>query len=53
MNETIKAPADQAKRTVELDQIRAAAKFGTIGFAEYAAAVLAESDRLFDARRPK
>lgn len=54
MNEnTIPAPADQAKSTVELDQVRATAKFGVIGFDEYVAAVLAESNRLFSTRGTK
>lgn len=50
MTNTIPAPADQAAPVVELDQVRAAARFGTIGFNAYAAAVLAESARLFAAR---
>jgi hypothetical protein len=53
MNETIPVPADRAKQAVELDQVRAAAKFGTIGFDAYVAAVLAENARLFSARGAK
>jgi hypothetical protein len=47
MNFTIPAPADQAKQAVELDQVRAARLFGTIGFDAYVTAILAESNRLF------
>lgn len=49
MNETIKAPArEQAPRTREQQD---AARFGTIGFDLYRAAVLAESARIFAARQ--
>ncbi len=50
MNATVAAPADQARPTADLDQIRAAARFGTIGFDRYVAMVKAESERLFNAR---
>jgi hypothetical protein len=50
MNETIPAAADQSKSIVDLDQIRAAAQFGNLGFEAYVAAVKAESERLFKAR---
>jgi hypothetical protein len=53
MNETIPAAADQSKSIVDLDQIRAAAQFGNLGFEAYVAAVKAESERLFKARMEK
>jgi len=43
------APADQSKSVVELDQVRAAAKFGTIGFDAYVEHAKAESQRFFQA----
>lgn len=47
---TIPAPADQSQSVVDMDQVRAASKFGTIGFDAYVAMVLADSERLFRAR---
>ncbi len=44
------APADQSKSVVDLDQVRAAAKFGTIGFEQYVAHAIAESNRFFQAQ---
>lgn len=48
MNPTVKAPAaDESPRSREQAD---AARFGTIGFDLYRAAVLAESERIFRAR---
>lgn len=41
---------DAGKSTLDLDQVRAADQFGTIGYDAYVAMVLAESNRLFSAR---
>ncbi len=49
-DKTIPAPADQSKSIVDVDAIRAAAKFGTVGFDAYVAHVKAESERLFRAQ---
>ncbi len=49
-DQTIAAPADQSQSVVDLDQLRAAARFGVTSFEAYVAEVLAESNHLFAAR---
>ncbi len=47
------APADQNQPVVDLDQVRGASRFGVLGYEEYVAAVVAASNRLFNARGGK
>ncbi len=51
MNETVPAPADKGRSVVDLDAKRSAARFGTIGFEQYAAHAIAESNRFFLAQK--
>lgn len=50
MSATVPAPDDRRASTVDLDQLRAASRFGVTGYGDYVAAVMAESDRMFEAR---